>query len=127
MNRKLIGKILSGISVLFLILDSGMKIAFAKPSVDATLALGFPESSVITIGLILMVFICLHVVPKTSVMGAILITGFLGGAIAVQFRLGNPLFSHILFPIYLASFMWGGLLLRYPSLLNFLILNENKK
>jgi hypothetical protein len=126
MNRKLIGKILSGISVLFLILDSGMKISFAKPSVDATLALGFPESSVITIGLILMVFICLHVVPKISVMGAILITGFLGGAVAAQFRLGNPLFSHILFPIYVASFMWGGLLLRYP-VLNFLILTENKK
>lgn len=123
MNSELIGKVLSGVTLLFLIVDSGMKIAQAKPSIEATVALGFPESSVVVIGILLMVGIVLHAVPKTSVVGAILITGFLGGAIAAQLRLGNPLFTHILFPVYVATFMWSGLLLRYPRLWDSLILN----
>ena len=123
MNREVIGKVLSGVTLLFLIVDSGMKIARAKPAIDATVALGFPESSVVIIGLVLMVGIILYAVPKTSAIGAILITGFLGGAIAAQLRMGNPLFTHILFPVYVASLMWGGLLLRYPRLLDLFILN----
>ncbi|MBK9040981.1 MAG: DoxX family protein [Bdellovibrionales bacterium] len=122
MNGELIGRILSGVTLLFLIVDSGMKIVRAKLSVEATVALGFPESSVALVGILLLVGIILHAIPKSSVIGAVLITGFLGGAVAAQFRLGNPIFTHMLFPVYVASFMWGGLLLRYPRLMDFLIL-----
>jgi hypothetical protein len=127
MNSEVIGKILTSVTLLFLVMDSGMKMAREKPAIEATVALGFPESSVVIIGLLLMIGIILYAVPKTAVIGAMLITGFLGGAIAAQLRIGNPLFTHILFPVYVASFMWGGLFLRYPRLWEFLILHSSSR
>ena len=82
--------------------------------VNGTVQLGFPASSVLPLGLIELVCLVLYLVPRTSVMGAILWTGYLGGAIATHLRLGNPMFSHVLFPLYVAAFLWGGLWLRDP-------------
>ncbi|MFL5601688.1 MAG: DoxX family protein, partial [Gemmatimonadaceae bacterium] len=74
--------------------------------------LGFPISASATIAIIELICVILYLIPRTSVLGAILLTGYLGGAIAVQVRIGAPLFSTTLFPIYVALFLWGGLYLR---------------
>ena len=89
-----------------------MKLVKPEPVVKATIELGYPESVIMALGIILLVCVILYVVPHTAVLGAILLTGYLGGAIATQARVGNPLFSHILFPVYLALLIWGGLFLR---------------
>ena len=106
------GRILSALPVLFLLMDGIMKLLKPEPVVKATIQLGYPESVIMALGIILLVCVILYVVPHTAVLGAILLTGYLGGAIATQARVGNPLFSHILFPVYLALLIWGGLFLR---------------
>jgi len=93
-------------------MDGIMKLVKPEPVVKATIELGYPESVIMALGIILLVCVILYVVPHTAVLGAILLTGYLGGAIATQARVGNPLFSHILFPVYLALLIWGGLFLR---------------
>jgi hypothetical protein len=111
-NSVLAGRIVSALPILFLLFDVSLK--FMKPAiaVDATLELGYPESSILTMGIILLACLILHLIPQTSVLGAILLTGYLGGAVATHFRIGNPLFSHTLFPIYVGVLIWGGLFLR---------------
>ncbi len=106
------GRILSALPVLFLLMDGIMKLVKPEPVVKATIQLGYPESVIIVLGIILLVCVILYIVPHTVVLGAILLTGYLGGAIATQTRVSNPLFSHILFPVYLALLIWGGLFLR---------------
>ena len=106
------GRIMSALPVLFLLMDGIMKLVKPEPVVKATIELGYPESVIMALGIILLVCVILYVVPHTAVLGAILLTGYLGGAIATQARVGNPLFSHILFPVYLALLIWGGLFLR---------------
>ncbi len=103
---------MSALPVLFLLMDGIMKLVKPEPVVKATIELGYPESVIMALGIILLVCVILYVVPHTAVLGAILLTGYLGGAIATQARVGNPLFSHILFPVYLALLIWGGLFLR---------------
>jgi hypothetical protein len=83
--------------------------------VDETMAqLGWPAGYGLMIGLIELTCLVLYLIPRTSLLGAVLMMGLLGGAMATQIRIGNPLFSHILFSIYLGLFMWGGLWLRDP-------------
>lgn len=106
------GRILSAIAVLFLLMDTVMKIVKADLAVAGTVELGYPESAVMTIGIVQLLCVVLYVVPRTSVLGAILLTGYLGGAIATHVRVGNPLFTHVLFPVYVAALVWGGLFLR---------------
>ncbi len=106
------GRIMSGLAVLFLLFDAGMKVMRLDPAVEGTVALGYPTSAVFGIGLLLLVCTILYAIPRTAVLGAILLTGYLGGAIATHVRIGNPLFSHVLFPFYVALLLWGGLLLR---------------
>ena len=106
------GRILSALPVLFLLMDGIMKLVKPEPVVKATIELGYPESVIMVLGIILLVCVILYIVPHTAVLGAILLTGYLGGAVATQTRVGNPLFSHILFPVYLALLIWGGLFLR---------------
>ena len=108
------GRILTGIVVLFLSFDVAIKLAGTKLAVDGTVQLGFAPHDVLTIGLIGLVCLVLFVIPRTAPIGAVLWTGYLGGAIATHLRLGNPLFSHTLFPIYVAALMWGALYLRDP-------------
>ncbi len=106
------GLALSGLAVLFLLFDSAGKLLQVQPVIDGTLQLGYPRDSVFGLGLVLLSCVLAYVVPRTSVLGALLLTGYLGGAVATHVRVANPLFSHVLFPTYVAAFLWGGLMLR---------------
>lgn len=106
------GYILSGLAVLFLLFDSLGKLTKPAMVVEGTLELGYPESTITGIGVTLLICILLYIWPRTAILGAILLTGFLGGAVATHVRVGNPVFSHVLFPVYLGVFIWGGLYLR---------------
>jgi hypothetical protein len=111
-----IGYALTGVAALFLAMDTVMKLLQLAPAVEGTTALGYPAGIVFLIGAIELVCLLLYLAPPTSVLGAVLMTGYLGGAIATHVRVGSPLPSHTLFPIYVALFVWGGLYLREPSL-----------
>ena len=114
--RRRAGAILTGLSILFLLFDSAGKLIPVSQAVEGSVALGYPASSVRVIGIILLVCVVLYALPRTALLGAILLTGYLGGAVASQFRVGNPLLTHTLFPIYVAALVWGGLLLREDRL-----------
>ena len=90
-----------------------------------TADMGWPASAVVPLGLLLLVGTALYVIPRTSVLGAIYLTGFLGGAIAAHYRIGSPLATHVLFGLYVAAVMWAGLLLRYPAVAGTLLLGPN--
>jgi hypothetical protein len=104
------------LAVLFLVFDTVIKVLAVAPAVEGTTALGYPASAVRVIGLIELVCLVAYLYPPTAVLGAILFTGYLGGAIATHVRVGSPLLTHILFPIYVAALLWGGLYLREPRL-----------
>jgi len=106
------GRIMSALPALFLFVDGVGKLVKPAPVVQGTVQLGYPES--VLVGLLIVLLSCtvLYVIPRTAILGAILLTGYLGGAIATHVRVGSPLFSHILFPVYLAVLLWGGLYLR---------------
>jgi len=109
-----IGRALSGISVTFLLLDAAMKLVPLRQVTDAMQGLGFADDGWLArvLGSLLLVCTLLYAVPRTAPLGALLLTGYLGGAIAVQLRAGNPLFSHVLFGGYVGLTLWAGLLLR---------------
>jgi hypothetical protein len=111
-----LGVALTVLVILFLTLDAGMKIAGAPPSIAATTELGFQADVVPVLGWILAVITILYAVPRTSTLGAVLLTGYLGGAIAVQLQHGSPLATHVLFGVYLGVLAWAGLWLRSESL-----------
>lgn len=106
------GRVLTALALLFLLFDSGIKILNLAPAVQGTVGLGFQPSVVVPIGRVLLVCAILYIIPRTAIFGAVLLTGYLGGAVASQVRAGNPLFSHVLFPVYFAFLVWGGLYLR---------------
>jgi hypothetical protein len=106
------GRIMSTIAVLFLLFDSITKIFMSPQVVEATSKLGYPVSLIPVIGLILLVLTILYVIPFTSIFGTILLTGYLGGAVASNLRVMNPLYSNTLFPVYFAIILWGGLFFR---------------
>ncbi len=106
------GRVLTALVVLFLIFDSTIKLMDMSMVRTATVQLGWPVSLDRLIGVIELVCVVLYVVPPTAVLGAILMTGLLGGAIASHLRLGDPLFSHVLFGVYIGLMAWGGLWLR---------------
>ncbi|WP_028926826.1 DoxX family protein [Pseudonocardia acaciae] len=110
------GMVLTVLAVLFLLFDSVTKLARLPFVVEATVQLGFPASSVVVIGATLLACLVLYVIPRTAVLGAVLLTGYLGGAVCTNLRVEAPLFSHVLFPIYVAVFVWLGLYLRNPGL-----------
>jgi len=112
------GRIMSGLVIAFLAVDVVIK--FLKPApapfVETFAHVGWPLSLAPVLGIILLVSTALYVIPISSVLGAILLTGYLGGAIATHLRVGDPLFSHVLFPSYLGALLWGGLYLREERL-----------
>ena len=110
------GRILSGLAILFLLVDGIMKLANPAPVVEGMIRLGYPLSLTATIGIILLICVVIYAIPQTSILGAILLTGYLGGAVASQLRVGEPLFTNVLFPIYIAALIWGGLYLRDEKL-----------
>ncbi len=113
-NQKWIwtGRILAGLVTAFLVLDGVLKLLRPAPIVEATARLGYPEGSIVAIGVVLLACVALYVIPRTAVLGAVLLTGYLGGAVATHVRVGDPIASHVLAPIYFAVLIWGSLYLR---------------
>ena len=110
------GWIVSALPVLFLLFDSVIKLMLIDPVVESFTQLGYPLRLAVAIGAIELICLAVYVVPRTSVLGAILLTGYLGGAVATHVRAESPLVTHALFPIYVALLIWGGLFLREERL-----------
>jgi hypothetical protein len=106
------GRTLSGLAVLFLAFDAAVKLTTVPEAVKATAELGYSLAVMPVLAALELLCLVLYLVPRTALVGAVLWTGYLGGAIATHLRVGNPLFSHTLFPIYVAALLWGGLWLR---------------
>jgi hypothetical protein len=105
------GRIITALSVLFLLVDGVMKLVKPAAVVEATVKLGYPESVIVGLGVVLVACTILYLIPRTAVLGAILLTGYLGGAVATHVRVGGPVFP-IIFPVILGAMLWGGLYLR---------------
>jgi hypothetical protein len=105
------GRIISALVVLFLLFDGITKLMKVRPVLEASAQLGYPVSTIVAIGIIALVCTAVYVIPRTSVLGAILLTGYLGGAVASNARIGNPMFN-TLFPIIFAALVWAGIFLR---------------
>jgi hypothetical protein len=118
------GRVLSTLAVLFLIFDGALKLIKPVMVVDATVNLGYPASLITPLGIVLLSCVALYCIPATRVLGAILLTGYLGGAVATHVRVGDPLFSHVLSPIYVALLLWLGLYFRDPELRSFVPLRR---
>jgi hypothetical protein len=114
------GRFASGLVIFLLLLDASGKLARLPPVVEGTAQLGFPAGSVLQIGVVELLCVVAYLVPGTSVAGAVLLTGYLGGAVATHLRMESPLWTHVLSPVYVGLFVWGGLLLRDPALRAFL-------
>jgi hypothetical protein len=108
------GRIISAIPVLFLLVDAIMKLMrpLPAPVVEGATRIGYPLSTMPVIGATLLISVIIYAIPRTAVLGAVLLTGYLGGAVASNVRVGNPLFSYVLAPAYVALFIWGGLFFR---------------
>ena len=106
------GRVMSGLAILFLIFDGVTKVIKVPAVLQASAQLEYPVRLIPVIGVILLICTLLYALPRTSILGALLLTGYLGGAVASQLRIGNPLFGYTLFPVYFALLMWGGLYLR---------------
>ncbi len=116
-NYKLwIGHVLSGIVVLFLLFDAVIHLMRIPPVVEAFAQLGLPLSLAVPLGIVELICVATYLFPKTSLLGAVLLTGYLGGAIAIQARVGNSLFGETLFPLYVGILLWGGLFAREEKL-----------
>lgn len=116
-SKKLIilGRILSGLAVAFLLFDGVMKFFMDKlppEALEAGAVLQWPIEKMPIVGTILLICLVLHLIPRTALIGAVLLTGYLSGAVASHVRVSNPLFTHTLFPVYVAVFIWLGLYLR---------------
>lgn len=110
------GRVLTSLATLFLLFDGVAKLFRPRMVLEGTVQLGYSPDVIIPLGVVLLVCLALYVVPRTAALGALLLTGYLGGAVATHVRVGDPLFSHILFPAYVAVLIWGGLVLRNPAL-----------
>jgi len=106
------GRILFAVPVLFLLMDGVMKLVNPPQVAEAMQPLGWANDMARPLGVLLLACLAVYVVPRTAVLGAVLLTGYFGGAIATNLRVGNPLLSHVLFPVYLAVMVWGALYLR---------------
>lgn len=109
------GRVLSALAILFFVFDGVAKLFAPAPVVTATVGLGFPESEIVGIGITLLICVALYSIPRTAFLGAVLLTGYLGGAIASKVRIHAPLFD-VCFAVAFAAFVWGGLWLRNPRL-----------
>jgi DoxX-like family len=110
------GRILSTLPVLLLLMSGVMDLMKPDFVVKAMVQQGFPEDVIAPLGIALLICTILYAVPRTAILGTILLTGYLGGAVATHVRAGDPLFSHVLAPVYFAVILWIGLYLREPRL-----------
>lgn len=106
------GRVLGGLCVLFLVVDAVAKVVRLDPVVQGTVELGYPDTVLVPLGLVLLASTILYAIPVTAALGAILVTGYLGGAVATHVRLSHPLMTHTLFPVWLGIALWGALWLR---------------
>lgn len=113
-SGRIVGYAMSGLVIAFMLLDGGMKIVPLDVTIKSTAELGYPPELVRGLGVVALVCTALYAFPRTAVLGAILLTAYMGGAVATHVRVGNPLFTHVLFGVYLAVLLWGGLFLRDP-------------
>ncbi len=111
-----IGRAITALPVAFLVFDTGIKFSHVDAVAQSLNQLGLPVHLAPAIGILELVCLVIYLIPSTAVLGAVLLTGYLGGAISLHVRVANPLFSHILFPTYIAALLWGGLYLREPRL-----------
>jgi hypothetical protein len=118
------GRILSALVVLFLLFDGVIKLPPLAPVTESLAQLGYPVSLARGLGVLTLVCAVLYAIPRTSVLGAILLTGLLGGAIATHLRVGSPIFTHLLFGGYLGVLAWGGLFLRDERVRNLIPLRR---
>ena len=109
-----IGWALSGLAIAFFLMDGGLKLAYLPIVAETSAQLGWPadRQTVYLLAILLLGSTLLYAIPRTAMLGAVLLTGYLGGAVATHVRVGSPLFSHVLFGVYLGMFVWGGLWLR---------------
>ena len=114
---------MSALAVLFLLLDYALKVLRLGPAVEATTQLGYAEHLVTGLGLLGLFCLIVYMIPQTASLGAILLTGYLGGAVATHVQNGSPVFS-ILFPVIVGFFLWGGLYLRDAKVRSLLPLNQ---
>jgi len=105
------GRVISALPALFLLIDGIMKLVKPPVVVEATVKLGYSETVIVGLGIVLLACTIIYLIPRTAVLGAILLAGYLGGAIATHVRVGDPLFT-IIFPVILGTMIWGGLYLR---------------
>ena len=112
------GYVMSGLVILFLLFDGGIKLVPMEIVTKTSGEIGLPTDALFArlLGILTLIGVVLYAIPRTSVLGAVLLTGFMGGAIATHLRIDSPLFSHTLFGVYLGVLIWGGLYLREPRL-----------
>jgi hypothetical protein len=110
------GRTITGLVTAFLLFDAVIHLMKPAPVVEGFAKLGYPIRFAVPLGIIELACICLYVIPRTSILGAIFLTGYLGGAIAIQLPTGNPFWGEVLFPLYTAVFLWGGIYLRDAQL-----------
>ncbi len=120
------GRILSGTAIVFMLFDSITKTLRLDAVVKASAQFGYPTNLLSVIGIILLACLIIYVIPRTSFFGALLITGYLGGAVEANLRIGTPLFSNALFPVYFAVLVWGGLFLREQRVRQFFSLKKSQ-
>jgi len=111
-TRTWAGRILTGLVTFFLLFDGAVKVVAPAFAAAHSGQLGIPDHLVFPIGIIELVCLAVYLIPQTAALGAVLLTGFLGGAISTHFRVGDPLLGFTLFPTYVAALAWGGLFLR---------------
>jgi len=114
------GRIISGLVVVFLSVDASLKVLKNQLAVEGDARLGYPENTVVGIGILLLLCTLLYAIPRTSILGAILLTGYLGGAVATHVRVGNPLLGYVLLPVYIGVLAWSSLFLRDSRIRTFL-------
>jgi hypothetical protein len=115
-KRMWAGRVLSGIAVVFMLFDATIHALKPQFVVDAFVQLGYSPDVSVPLAVVVIVCLALYLIPRTSVLGSILITGYLGGAVATNLRIGAPLWTNILFPVYVGVFFWGGLYLRNKAI-----------
>jgi hypothetical protein len=103
---------MSGLTVLFMLFDGISKLVLEQHVVEATTKIGYPVDALRPLGIVLLVCTVLYAIPRTAIFGAILLTGYLGGAVASKVRIDDPLFGSVLFGVYFGILAWGGLYLR---------------
>ena len=122
-SRRWVGLVVSGLPALFLVVDGVAKLFKPVPVVEGTVRLGYSESVIIPLGIVLLICTLLYLIPRTAVLGAILLTGYLGGAVATHVRFYEGLFP-IVFAIVFGVLLWLGLYLRDPQLRTLIPLKE---